>query len=108
MPSARSRFWCPTAPPGARRPRRRECYTASLWFAEGGGRVAQQLGGRHQSSTVNGISSRSRRSGAALLHDLGSVRLSNLEGPATFGDTLRTLCHLQGSLLDTLRSDGVC
>jgi hypothetical protein len=50
----------------------------------------------------------SRRSGPALLSDIGNMRLSDLEGPATFRDIPRTLCQLQGSLLGKPGSVDAC
>ena len=50
----------------------------------------------------------SRRSGPALLSDIGNMRLSDLEGPASFRDIPRTLCQLQGSLLGKPGSVDAC
>ena len=50
----------------------------------------------------------SRRSGPALLSDIGNMRLSDLEGPARFRDIPRTLCQLQGSLLGKPGSVDAC
>jgi hypothetical protein len=50
----------------------------------------------------------SRRSGPAPLSDIGNMRLSDLEGPATFRDIPRTLCQLQGPLLGKPGSVDAC